>query len=177
MSDLNKRLQLGPQAPKKEEVSPEEPQTEKEKAPLVDARKGRARGPARRAPAKSPAPASQESAGNPAIFTISQPSTLWQIDPEEDSLYVSSAKENVVPEKQSAIPEPIADITSKPEESPVITEISSEHEKAEEVAKEEPSHSTAVEDAPASSHVESTEEEDMYGSTATLKADAGDSVE
>ncbi|OLN85075.1 hypothetical protein CCHL11_06297 [Colletotrichum chlorophyti] len=57
MSDLNKRLQLGPQAPKKEEPPAVEPVEEKEKAPLSDARKGRARGPQRRAPAaKSSAP-------------------------------------------------------------------------------------------------------------------------
>jgi hypothetical protein len=51
LSDLNSRLQLGPQAPKpaekKEEEAPEE------KAPLADARKSRARGPARRKPAAS----------------------------------------------------------------------------------------------------------------------------
>lgn len=176
MSDLNKRLQLGPQAPKKEEVIPDEPQAEKEKAPLVDARKGRARGPARRAPAKSPTPASQESAGTSAVYTISQPSTLWQIDPEEDSLHVSSAKEDVVPEKQPAIPEPIAEVASKTEESRVSTEISSGHETTEETDKEAPSPIAAVDTAPASSHVDSTEEEDMSGSTATLKA-AGDNVE
>ena len=58
MSDLNRRLQLGPQAPpshkeEHEEKAEEEAEKEKEKVPLVDARKGRARGPARRAPAKA----------------------------------------------------------------------------------------------------------------------------
>ncbi len=56
MSDLNRRLQLGPQAPpshkeEHEEKAEEEAEKEREKVPLVDARKGRARGPARRAPA------------------------------------------------------------------------------------------------------------------------------
>jgi hypothetical protein len=92
MSDLNKRLQLGPQAPKKEEA-PEEPEEEKEKAPLVDARKGRARGPTRRAPAKSPAPASTIATEKSSTFTFSIPSTLWQIDPDEDLLRVGSHQE------------------------------------------------------------------------------------
>jgi len=90
MSDLNKRLQLGPQAPKKEEA-PEEPQQEREKTPLADARKGRARGPARRAPAKSPAPANESVTEKPTTtLAFSIPSTLWQIDPDEDLLYVTS---------------------------------------------------------------------------------------
>lgn len=89
MSDLNKRLQLGPQAPKKEEAS-EEPVEEKEKTPLVDARKGRARGPARRAPAKSPAPTSTIVTEKPNALAFSIPSTLWQIDPEEDLLQVTA---------------------------------------------------------------------------------------
>lgn len=50
LSDLNSRLQLGPQAPKPAEKEDETPE---EKAPLADARKGRARGPARRKPAPS----------------------------------------------------------------------------------------------------------------------------
>ncbi|KAH1856180.1 hypothetical protein KXV53_005025 [Aspergillus fumigatus] len=49
LSDLNSRLQLGPQAPKPQEKKEEEAPAEK--APLSDARKGRARGPSRRKPA------------------------------------------------------------------------------------------------------------------------------
>lgn len=48
LTDLNSRLQLGPQQPKPQEKEPEAPV---EKQPLSDARKGRARGPARRKPA------------------------------------------------------------------------------------------------------------------------------
>ena len=92
MSDLNKRLQLGPQAPKKEEP-PVEPEEEKEKTPLVDARKGRARGPARRAPAKSPAPTAALVPETAKTLAFSTPSTLWQIDPEEDLLHVTSHHE------------------------------------------------------------------------------------
>lgn len=56
LTDLNSRLQLGPQGPKPQEKKEEEPPAEK--APLSDARKGRARGPARRKPAveKKPSP-------------------------------------------------------------------------------------------------------------------------
>jgi len=97
MSDLNKRLQLGPQALKKEEAAPEEPEVEKEKAPLVDARKGRARGPARRAPAKSPTPVSEATTGNSNTCGICMPSTLWQIDPEEDLLHVGAPRSEVTP--------------------------------------------------------------------------------
>jgi Altered inheritance of mitochondria protein 21 len=92
MSDLNKRLQLGPQASKKEEPAAEEVIEEKEKAPLADARKGRARGPARRAPAKSPAPAT-ELASVPATTStlgFSKPATLWHIHPDHGSLSVNS---------------------------------------------------------------------------------------
>lgn len=97
MSDLNKRLQLGPQAPKKEEAAPEEPEVEKEKTPLVDARKGRARGPARRAPAKSPAPATEEPALKPSPLSFSMTSTCWQIDPEEDTVHVPSFEREAIP--------------------------------------------------------------------------------
>lgn len=91
MSDLNKRLQLGPQAPKKDEPVVTEQEEVKEKAPLVDARKGRARGPARRAPAKSPAPIAEPSPEkSTVVLGFSTPSTLWEIDPEENTLQVGS---------------------------------------------------------------------------------------
>ncbi|KAL4873461.1 altered inheritance of mitochondria protein 21 [Aspergillus spectabilis] len=55
LSDLNSRLQLGPQAPPKPQEKKEEAPADK--GPLSDARKGRARGPARRKPAvESPSP-------------------------------------------------------------------------------------------------------------------------
>lgn len=91
MADLNKRLQLGAQPPKKEEAPAEEVEV-KEKAPLVDARKGRARGPARRAPAKSPAPPATEASGALKL-SFSTSSTIWEIDPENGSVLVSSYQE------------------------------------------------------------------------------------
>ncbi|KAH9885537.1 altered inheritance of mitochondria protein 21 [Xylariomycetidae sp. FL2044] len=89
MSDLNNRLRLGPQAaaPKKEEAKDEDQEEEKkEKAPLSDARKGRARGPQRRAPtaAKSTSPAApppSSSSGHP-VLSFSMARTLWSIDEE-----------------------------------------------------------------------------------------------
>ncbi|KAI1310635.1 altered inheritance of mitochondria protein 21 [Xylaria venustula] len=89
MSDLNNRLRLGPQAPKKDVSPPEEAPEEKEKAPLADARKGRARGPQRRAPTKSHGPGSgleksvppPVSNGHP-VLSFSMTRTLWSIDEE-----------------------------------------------------------------------------------------------
>ncbi|RDW88908.1 hypothetical protein BP6252_00940 [Coleophoma cylindrospora] len=106
LSDLNKRLQLGPQAPKKEEIVPEQEVEVKEKAPLADARKGRARGPARRAPAKSPAPALAE-VEKPASFGLSTPATIWHIHPDEGVLSVPSQPEDlssVIQAEASAVP-------------------------------------------------------------------------
>ncbi|KAG4427714.1 hypothetical protein IFR05_016804 [Cadophora sp. M221] len=130
MADLNKRLQLGAQAPKKDEPAPEEEEV-KEKAPLVDARKGRARGPARRAPAKSPAPAAVSEPTSTLAFSM--PSTLWQIDPEEDEVVVGSYKEPAAPAPletkavESEIPAPATNTAGIPVEEPA--EIASEAEK------------------------------------------------
>ncbi|KAM3073121.1 hypothetical protein ACMFMG_008841 [Clarireedia jacksonii] len=84
LSDLNARLKLGPQAPKKEEPKPEEKVEEKEKVPLSDARKGRARGPARRAPARSSMPAAASTVTpTAAALAASTPATTWFIDADE----------------------------------------------------------------------------------------------
>ncbi|KAK8098637.1 uncharacterized protein PG998_014123 [Apiospora kogelbergensis] len=102
MSDLNKRLQLGPQAPKKDEPKEEEVE-EKEKAPLPDARKGRARGPQRRAPtkAKSPSPSAMPTTvdGKPVLsFSITR--VLWSID-EEGTMTVDGLGQPVSTDSQS----------------------------------------------------------------------------
>ncbi|KAM0562796.1 hypothetical protein ACHAPJ_001636 [Fusarium lateritium] len=119
MSDLNKRLKLGPQAPKKEDTKPQEDLTEvKEKAPLSDARKGRARGPQRRAPAKSPAaPAPAAQTSSPSL-TFSVPQTLWSISPE-GSLSVSGESTPVSePEPELSVEksEPPVDVPAAPQE-------------------------------------------------------------
>ncbi|KAI1373563.1 altered inheritance of mitochondria protein 21 [Hypoxylon crocopeplum] len=88
MSDLNNRLRLGPQAPKKEDTVAQEPAEEKEKAPLADARKGRARGPQRRAPTKTTSPSGVESGPPPTssngkpVLSFSMTRTLFSIDEE-----------------------------------------------------------------------------------------------
>lgn len=88
MGELNKKLGLGPQAPKpKEEVQEEVAEEPKEKAPLSDARKGRARGPQRRAPAAA-APPAVAVAAKPAAekpkLTFASTVTIWSIDPDTE---------------------------------------------------------------------------------------------
>ena len=97
MSDLDKRLQLGPQAPSKpQEKAISEDELEGEKAPLVDARKGRARGPARRKPAVASAPVAeeQESKAGKAEWGISNLCTIWEIN-ESGALTVWNAASNL----------------------------------------------------------------------------------
>ncbi|KAL9477300.1 hypothetical protein ACSS6W_007141 [Trichoderma asperelloides] len=104
MSDLNKRLQLGPQPSKKEETEKTEAVEEKDKVILSDARKSRARGPQRRAPTKSSAPAAAApSAKEPAAVTLSfsQPQTIWNIDPDHGDVHVASDSLEV-PEKEAS---------------------------------------------------------------------------
>ena len=81
LSDLDKRLQLGPQAAKPQEKV-EEPEKEEDRAPLSDARKGRARGPARRKPAASPAGVAEiaKGSGDASELGLSDVSTVWEID-------------------------------------------------------------------------------------------------
>ena len=81
LSDLDKRLQLGPQGPKPQDPPSPEKTVEKEKEPLSDARKGRAKGPARRKPASSSAStASTEHKAETRHWSIQEPWTLWQTD-------------------------------------------------------------------------------------------------
>lgn len=90
MKDLNQRLQLGPQAPKKEEQPKEEVKEEKEKAPLTDARKGRAKGPTRRKPGTSPSAA--EAVGDePKIVRFAVSSTIVVFEIDDGSLKVQDA--------------------------------------------------------------------------------------
>jgi hypothetical protein len=111
MNDLNQRLQLGP--PKEKEP---EPEVEKEVKPLEDARKGRARGPQRRAPAKSPSDSGKGAAAatqKQVRFSLSSPMTLWHIN-SAGSLSVhsnhqdSSTKLEDAPEESEAAKEAAA---------------------------------------------------------------------
>lgn len=94
LSDLDKRLQLGPQAPKQQEKTLEvDKEEEIEKAPLSDTRKGRARGPVRRKPAApSSAVAGEAPTSEGGKFEIAAASTIWQIR-ENGDLRVSSTEE------------------------------------------------------------------------------------
>ena len=97
MNDLNQRLRLGPQAPP---VSKPLEDTTSEKEPLVDARKSRAKGPARRKPASSPA-----SAGANAGFGFSVPVTVWEISEIDDEVKVPTlGHAQEVVEKQANVP-------------------------------------------------------------------------
>ncbi|KAK3110127.1 hypothetical protein LTR53_015908 [Teratosphaeriaceae sp. CCFEE 6253] len=80
MNDLNNRLKIGPQAPAPKPKEPEVDDMEAPKEPLADARKSRARGPARRKPAASPSAGGGEASG----FSFSSPVTLWHIDENEE---------------------------------------------------------------------------------------------
>lgn len=98
LSDLDKRLQLGLQAPKSQEKTTTEPQVAVEKVPLADARKGRVRGPPRRKPGTTSVPAApvsiaevvEEEPGvtsKPTKWSIRPPWTVWQAT-EDGSLKV-----------------------------------------------------------------------------------------
>ena len=86
LSDLDSRLRLGPQGPKTQEKA--EPEVEEEKAPLPDARKGRAKGPTRRKPvapvadATAPVAATEAQEGKAVArnWQIQKPWTNWQDD-------------------------------------------------------------------------------------------------
>lgn len=83
LSDLDSRLKLGPQGPKPQEKA--EPEAEEEKAPLADARKGRAKGPVRRKPVASTTSESAAAEGQEASpvvrnWQIQKPWTVWEHD-------------------------------------------------------------------------------------------------
>ena len=91
LSDLDKRLQLGPQGPpKSQEKLGDATEKEKEKPVLTDARKGRAKGPARRKPAASSATEQPITADakdqadeiETKTWAIQEPWFVWQLDEE-----------------------------------------------------------------------------------------------
>ncbi|KAK0707488.1 altered inheritance of mitochondria protein 21 [Lasiosphaeris hirsuta] len=153
MNDLNQRLRLGPQVPKKEEPAAEDALAEeKEKAPLVDARKGRARGPQRRAPAKSASPAPVAAAPEKTMvaqpsLVLSQAITFFEVDPDEGVVIVGDkpaeaeteaklseeAEEDVVNNTAAVEEDEKTDEAATPEENEADKE-----KEAEETAEEEP---------------------------------------
>ncbi|KAI3536120.1 hypothetical protein CSPX01_11023 [Colletotrichum filicis] len=137
LSDLNKRLQLGPTAPKKEEPPAADIAEEKEKAPLADARKGRARGPQRRAPAaKSPAPAAVEAKSGPTL-SFSPLRICWSIG-DSGVLEVDDGS------KEETTKEPVPEVASTAAETKEIKpEVSAKTEAPEVPATTEPAAETA----------------------------------
>lgn len=92
LQDLNSKLGLGPQAPKVKE--PEEEKDAEPAQPLSDARKGRAKGPQRRKPAASPAPAATVTAevAVPKVkLEIAPVTAIWSFG-EDGALDVPAAK-------------------------------------------------------------------------------------
>lgn len=162
MNDLNKRLQIGPQAPKKDEPKEEEP-VEEEKAPLADARKSRARGPQRRAPTTKAA----EIKPVAPVLAFSSPQTLWSINPEDSSFEVTAAKEEEEEEEEKK-PEPKAAVVPKEIKPEVAakkteTEAAPKETKAEVVkdAPEEPAAKEAAEAKPSGLEKTTTKEEKL----------------
>ncbi|KAI2610603.1 altered inheritance of mitochondria protein 21 [Hypoxylon sp. NC1633] len=153
MSDLNNRLRLGPQAPKKEDPATQESAEEKEKAPLSDARKGRARGPQRRAPTKASSPSGLESGPPPVsngkpVLSFSMTRTLFIID-EEGTMIV----DGLGPVAPSQVELKLDEIKSE-EPKEVQPQAPSEQEISGPQPEEEKSESKS-EDKPKPSEVES----------------------
>ncbi|KAF2964881.1 hypothetical protein GQX73_g8685 [Xylaria multiplex] len=119
---------------------------EKEKAPLADARKGRARGPQRRAPTKSHGPGSgaeksippSMSNGHP-VLSFSMTRTLWSID-EEGTVTV----DDLGPEKSGAPESMIKEV--KPKEPEVQEAKAAERETDQAQAEEAETVETKTEE-------------------------------
>lgn len=103
LGDLESRLKLGPQAPPKPQENIE-PEVEEEKALLSDARKGRAKGPAKRKPATS-ATTAQDTPPKTS-WQIKQAWTVWEADSSGLVHLVSATKlpETAPKEQVSAAP-------------------------------------------------------------------------
>ena len=104
LSDLDSRLKLGPQGPKSQEKA--EPEAEEEKAPLADARKGRAKGPARRKPVvptttESAAADDQKDKSPARNWQMQKPWTVW----EHDGALKVGRQPSSMPETESILPD------------------------------------------------------------------------
>ncbi|WYZ35536.1 hypothetical protein EsH8_X_000183 [Colletotrichum jinshuiense] len=160
MSDLNKRLQLGPQAPKKEEPPAAEAVEEKEKAPLADARKGRARGPQRRAPAsKSPAPAPVAEVKSAPTLSFSPLRTCWSIG-DSGVLEVDDESKPEPAEVESPTETKEVEPVSEPAEPETKTELPvTEEPEAKEPAEDKVGESKAEAAEPVDAEAEAPREE------------------
>ena len=109
LSDLDSRLKLGPQGPKPQEKPKPEP--EEEKAPLADARKGRAKGPARRKPVvptitESAAAGGQEDKLPGRNWQVQEPWTVWEHD---GALRVGNQTPSL-PETETILPDDVSNV-------------------------------------------------------------------
>jgi hypothetical protein len=115
MNDLNRRLQLGPQAPPKKEEHEAAAEgegaaaekEEKEKVPLSDARKGRARGPARRAPASAAgSAAARVEEQKEVVLGFVGAVTFFEIDPDQGTISAGGVgKDQAEPEPEAKVEE------------------------------------------------------------------------
>ncbi|CAK7232737.1 hypothetical protein SBRCBS47491_008373 [Sporothrix bragantina] len=145
MSDLNKKLKIGPQSLKKEEpAEAAEEAPEAEKAPLVDARKGRARGPQRSAPRAAAVTSAPAPAAAPLSLAFSTTTTLYSIDPEDGGLIVTSGK-IAEAESDETVAEPTEAVEEKVE--PAVKEETSAKAEAVEVAPAEEATEPAATEA------------------------------
>lgn len=127
LQDLNSKLGLGPHAPKVKE--PEEEKEAEPAQPLSDARKGRAKGPQRRKPAASPAPAATvtaEVAVPRAKLEIAPVTAIWSFG-EDGALDVPAARVAAQIQRALSSSEPAAvkgaEVSDGPE-ADVVPEVS-----------------------------------------------------
>ncbi|KAJ5721752.1 uncharacterized protein N7483_009686 [Penicillium malachiteum] len=163
LTDLNSRLQLGPQQPKPQEKEPEQVA---EKQPLSDARKGRARGPARRKPAVENA-----NARLPTIpeIKITETWNVWQVT-QDGNLLVGDENKATKTLEPSIQPEPIMapaiakNIAGEPvdptPESPVVAEVSSPDVDSAPVIETKPAEASPIEEAVSSIPEPTTQKEE-----------------
>ena len=182
MSDLNKQLQVGPQAPKKEEPPVEEEEKEPGiKAPLADTRKGRARGPARRKPVTTSNLATSEQGETKlgsSKWAIRTPQKIWEC--ENGSVIIVSPKastpQSVVDKVSSPIERPEAptpmtaatahaDVT---ETVPAIQALEEATPKTEEISAEKGSSSNANSSAIKEGEISDLLQQDSEASRTTL---------
>lgn len=100
LSDLDKTLLAGPKPPEKKE----KPEAPAEKGPLSDARKGRARGPARRKPAVATLPKAETLSTESVLpeIKITSSWSVWQVN-EDGAIIVGGDEE---PVEKLSTPEP-----------------------------------------------------------------------
>lgn len=157
LSDLNSRLAAGPPAPKPEKKEDEKP---KEKEVLVDPRKSRARGPARRAPMRS----EKKVTINENLNTVMGVWVVWEVPEEHEEEVASAPKAEQELRTEESTPATETEQEVKTEESipaprtePVVKEaVSTERQEPEGKAEEEKQKEVAE---PAVSTVKPTEED------------------